>query len=315
MKHYGKLQDHIEKLRVLNYVGRLNSITKAAAVLHTTQAAASHSIRVLEDILGVKLLHREARGVQLTDSGKVLFEYSRRLFTEIQAVEAKTINPFSSGAGVLKIGTHETLAIHIWPPVFEKFSDAYPDTVVSLISDRVDGLVSGLLNRDFQIILSVEPIKHPRIIIKEVYEGKMGFYVSPKLASKRYPVLTKKIISLAEANQIPIMIDSSAHVRQGLPIPTFLMESGFTLERFFELNSFEASMRLAMRGFGIAAVPDKNAEDYVKQKLLVPLKVKEIKPSHFGDYRICASILKDQINQPMIKQFFQMTLDYFSITK
>ena len=110
MKHYGKLQDHIEKLRVLNFVGRLGSITKAASVLHTTHAAASHSIRVLEEILGVKLLHREARGVQLTESGKILFEYSQRLFTEIQSIEAKTINPFSSGAGTLRIGTHETLA-------------------------------------------------------------------------------------------------------------------------------------------------------------------------------------------------------------
>jgi DNA-binding transcriptional LysR family regulator len=310
LNQLGKLQDHIEKLRVLNYVGRMGSITKAAAAIHLTQAAASQSIRVLEDILGVKLLFREARGVQLTESGRVLFEFSQRLLSEIQGVEAKTINPFSSGGGVLKIGTHETLAIHVWPPVFEKFSDVYPDTVVSLISGRIDDLVSGILNRDHQIILSVEPLKHPRIKIEEVYAGRMGIYANPAAAAKRYPSLKKKKITVAEANLVPMMTDAAAHIRQGLPIPVFLMENGFTLDKFFELNSFEAAMRLAMRGFGLAVVPTRNAELYVKQKLLTPITITEVHDAKFGAHRICASILKDQVEQPIIRQFFQMTLDH-----
>lgn len=298
----GKLQDHIEKLRVLNFVGRLGSITKAAALLHITQAAASHSIRVLETVLGVKLLHREARGIRLTDSGKVLFDFSQRLLVDIQAAEMMTLNPYLPDAGVLRVGTHETLAIHIWPAFLEEFSKAHKKISISLISARVDGLVQGLLNREYQVLLTVEPLLQRDLHIEEVYQGVMGLFVAKD--AKTFSM------TLAEANDTPILTDASAHIRQNLPIPAFLLEQGFKLDRFFELNSFEAAMRLAMKGQGIAVVPERNAASYVKAGLLKPLKVKEINPKTFGKHKICASMLKENSKQPIIRLLFNELLEF-----
>ncbi len=298
----GKLQDHLEKLRVLNFVGRLGSITKAASLLHITQPAASHSIRVLEEVLGVELLHREARGIRLTDSGKVLFEFSQRLLADIQSAEVRTLNPYLPDAGVLRVGTHETLAIHIWPSFLREFKKKHTKISVSLISGRIDGLVQGLLNREYQILLTVEPLMQRDVQIEAVYHGVMGLFVGKGVAQSP--------ITLAEANEIPILTDASAHIRQNLPIPTFLLEQGFKLDRFFELNSFEAAMRLAMKGQGIAVVPERNAASYVKEGFLLPLKIKEIDHKKFGRHQISASMLKENSNQPIIRLLFNELLEY-----
>jgi DNA-binding transcriptional LysR family regulator len=311
METYSRLQDHIEKLRVLNYVGRSGSITKAASLLHMTQAAASHSIRVLENVLNIKLLHREARGVRLTDSGKILFDFSQRLLADIQSAEARTLNPYQQDTGVLRIGTHETLAIHVWPPFLRQFGERHPKVSVSLISGRVDGLIQGLLNREYQIVMSVEPLKHRDIQSEEVYAGVMGLFIGNSAATKSHPILKRDTLSLAAANEVPILTDASAHIRQNLPLPVFLMDHGFSLDRFYELNSFEAAMRLAMIGIGIAVVPERNASSYVKDGLLRPLKIKEINPKKFGNHRICASIVKEeQKHQPIIRLFFDELITF-----
>lgn len=311
MDAYGKLQDHIEKLRVLNYVGRSGSITKAATLLHITQAAASHSIRVLENVLNVKLLHREARGIRLTDSGKILFDFSQRLLVDIQTAEAMTLNPYQKDTGVLRVGTHETLAIHVWPPFLQQFAQHHPKVSVSLISGRVDSLIQGLLDREYQIVMTVEPLNHRDLQSEEIYTGVMGLFIGPSSVTKEHPILKRGTLSLAEANEVPILTDASAHVRQNLPIPTFLLDHGFRLDRFYELNSFEAAMRLAMRGVGIAVVPDKNAATYVKDGLLRPLKIKEINPKKFGKHRICASLVKEEHkHQPIIRLFFDELIAY-----
>lgn len=306
MKASGKLQEHLEKLRVLNFIGKSGSITKAAALLRITQAAASHSIRVLEQILDLKLLHREARGIRLTDSGKILFEFSERLFADIQSVEARTLNPYHPDAGVLRIGTHETLAIHVWPKFLQQFGERHPKVSVSLTCGRIDGLIKGLLSRDFQIVMSVEPLKHRDIRCEAIYEGSMGLFVANRPEGKPHPLVGRKSLSLSEANEVPIITDALAHIRQNLSIPVFLMDHGFTLDRFYELNSFEAAMRLAMTGMGIAVVPERNAHAYVKDGLLRPLKIEGLNLTKFGHHRICASVLKEEAKyQPVTRIFFE----------
>jgi len=304
MEISGNLYDHVEKLRVLNFVGRSGSITKAAALLHITHAAASHSIRVLETVLGVQLLHRQPRGIQLTESGKILFEFSQRLLADVRSVEMRALHPEQSLAGALRVGTHETLAVHVWPPFLQRFSKESPHVVVSLISGRIESLVAGLLNREYHVIVTVEPSEHREIDREPLYSGPMGLFVGTGAGVRRHPLLRQRVLDLSEANELPILTDAMAHLRQSLPLPVFLLDQGFRLERFYELNSFEAAMRLAMVGVGIAVVPERNAADYVRKGQLRPLRIREIKPATFGVHRVCASVRKDQRRIPLVRHFF-----------
>src|SRR5258707_11001953 len=77
------------ELRHLRYfvaVAETGSLTEAAERrLHTSQPSLSRQIRDLEDQVGVELLSRSARGVELTPAGKAFFDHARLALTQVEA--------------------------------------------------------------------------------------------------------------------------------------------------------------------------------------------------------------------------------------
>src|SRR4051812_49591563 len=77
----------LPRLHVLHVVGRLGSLTAAAAELSYTTSAVSQQIAALERETGAVLLERHARGVRLTEAGRVLVGHTAAVLTELRAAE------------------------------------------------------------------------------------------------------------------------------------------------------------------------------------------------------------------------------------
>src|SRR5580692_4426422 len=82
----GPLSSRVElrHLRVFEAVARLNSFTQAAEELAITQPALSRTVRQLEDALGVTLLDRSSRRVELTQAGRTFLDYVDRVLAELE---------------------------------------------------------------------------------------------------------------------------------------------------------------------------------------------------------------------------------------
>src|SRR5687768_17241870 len=76
-------------IRVLETVGRLKNLTRAAAELGMTQPAISYQIRQLEEAIGVALFKRLPKGVVLTADGQLLYEAACRAIVPIDAALTK----------------------------------------------------------------------------------------------------------------------------------------------------------------------------------------------------------------------------------
>ncbi|MGO9508864.1 MAG: LysR family transcriptional regulator, partial [Mycobacterium sp.] len=74
----------LRHLRVFAAVARLNSFTQAADELAITQPALSRTVRQLEDALGVTLLDRSSRHVELTQAGRTFLDYVERVLAELE---------------------------------------------------------------------------------------------------------------------------------------------------------------------------------------------------------------------------------------
>ena len=78
----------LNALRAFEATARHASFSKAADELHVTPAALSHQIRGLEDLLGLKLFHRRARAIELTDAARLIYPGIRTGFENLRgAVE------------------------------------------------------------------------------------------------------------------------------------------------------------------------------------------------------------------------------------
>jgi len=109
------------------------SFTRAAAVLHITQAAVSQHVAALEKELQTELFHRQGRSVQLTESGQRLREYARRILDLADEAVCKVGGSDRQVCRTLCIAASTVPAEWILPDLLARFHAEFPDVRESLI--------------------------------------------------------------------------------------------------------------------------------------------------------------------------------------
>jgi LysR family transcriptional regulator of beta-lactamase len=134
----------LNALRAFEASARHLSFTKAGLELHVTQAAVSHQIKSLEEILGVRLFRRLPRGLALTDEGQALIPVLEESFDRIQS----TLDRFENGhfREVVTVGAVGTFALGWLLPRLPAFRAAHPYVDLRLLTNnnRVDLAGEGL---------------------------------------------------------------------------------------------------------------------------------------------------------------------------
>jgi len=137
----------IEALIAFSTVMDAGSFSAAAARLGQTPSGVSRTIARLEKHLGLTLLHRTTRRLQLTDEGAWFLERARALLADIANTEAEAAARRSQPAGLVRVNAATPALDHLLAPLVPAFLDAYPlvqleltsgETVVDLIEERAD---------------------------------------------------------------------------------------------------------------------------------------------------------------------------------
>jgi DNA-binding transcriptional LysR family regulator len=119
-------------LRYFIAVAEELSFTRAAAVLHVAQSAVSAQIRFLEDSVGVTLLERNSRRVELTSAGRTFLQGAKKILFDLEEIARRTRRIGRAETGHLAIGFIGAQS-HEWMPlVLKRFRHKYPDVEVIL---------------------------------------------------------------------------------------------------------------------------------------------------------------------------------------
>jgi DNA-binding transcriptional LysR family regulator len=119
-------------LRYFVAVAEELSFTRAAAVLHVAQSAVSAQIRFLEGSIGVTLLERNSRRVELTGAGRTFLQGAKKLLFDLEEIARQTRRIGRAETGQLAIGFIGAQS-HEWMPlVLRRFRQKYPDVEVTL---------------------------------------------------------------------------------------------------------------------------------------------------------------------------------------
>ncbi|MER9935449.1 LysR family transcriptional regulator [Mesorhizobium sp. M0088] len=128
-------RDNLNELTAFLAVAREESFTRAAAKLGVSQSALSHTVRALEERLGVRLLTRTTRSVSPTEAGERLARTVGPRLDEIEAEIAALSALREKPAGTIRITAGEHAADAILWPALAKFLPDYPDIKVEIIVD------------------------------------------------------------------------------------------------------------------------------------------------------------------------------------
>ncbi|WP_433278203.1 LysR family transcriptional regulator [Pseudonocardia xinjiangensis] len=130
----------LRQLRYFLVVAQERSITAAAARLHLTQPPLSAQLARLEHDLGVTLLVRHRRGVDLTAAGRDLVEHARHLLADVDTA-AESVRRIGQGrSGRLALMFEATTAWSVLPPLVRRFHAARPDVELYFREDRTDAV-------------------------------------------------------------------------------------------------------------------------------------------------------------------------------
>lgn len=129
-------RQNVNDLLAFLAVARERSFTKAAARFGISQSALSHTIRQLEERLGVRLLTRTTRAVSPTEAGERLLERIGPHFDQIE-IEVDALNELRERpAGTIRIVAPDYAISSILWPKLDKFLPRYPDITVELLLDN-----------------------------------------------------------------------------------------------------------------------------------------------------------------------------------
>ena len=153
-------------------VVQAGSMSKAAALLNTTQPAVSRSIAELERTVGVRLLDRNPQGVEPTAYGRALLDGGVAAFDDLRQAVKNIEFLADPTAGEVRIGCTPLLAASFVSAVVDRLSRRYPRMVFHLVTGYVETLHRELSERnvDLLIVRRFGPIADERLDFEFLFD-------------------------------------------------------------------------------------------------------------------------------------------------
>ncbi|TQS88938.1 LysR family transcriptional regulator [Arthrobacter sp. TS-15] len=155
------------EIRQLSYfiaVAEERHFGRAAKRLHMAQPPLSQQIRQLEELLGVKLLNRTTRQVDLTAAGQVLLDRGRRIINELEILKADVLQVGQGATGVLRVGFAGSATYGVMPPIVRRAKQIMPSLSLSLHGEMLTpSMEEGLREGALDAALLRPPVASPEI--------------------------------------------------------------------------------------------------------------------------------------------------------
>lgn len=236
-------------LEIVRAIDRLGSVTAAAESLYVTQPALSHSIRKLEEALGLKVWTREGRSLRLTQGGEHLLSVANRLLPQFERAEQQ-LQQFAQGErGTLRIGM-ECHPCYQWLlKIAAPFLQAWPDIDLDVIQKFQFGGIDALYGHDIDILVTPDPLKKPGLLFVPVFD-----YEQVLVVGKQHPLRAAKHVEpeqLADETLItyPVSIDRLDIFSR------FLTPAGMTPKRHKLIETTDIILQMVACARGVAALP------------------------------------------------------------
>ncbi|WP_417692351.1 LysR family transcriptional regulator [Pseudomonas sp.] len=134
------------QLRAFILIAETSSFTRTAEQLHLSQPALSYSIRKLEETMGLQLLARNTRSVELTLAGEHFLPQARRMLRDMDDAVRDARDTLSLSRGSLRLAALPTAAASFLPVVIASFQRKHPGVRVSVLDGRA-GEIMGWVQR------------------------------------------------------------------------------------------------------------------------------------------------------------------------
>lgn len=158
-------------------VAKAKGFRGAAEILGMPNSTLSRRISALEKAIGLRLLHRTTRKVELTEAGQIYYERCKRIVDEARLAHEQLGEMLAQPSGVLRVSLPVDFAITYLAPLIAEFADLYPGITfdLDLTSRRVD-----LVSEPFDVAIRMGESENSQLIARPLAALTSHLYASPR---------------------------------------------------------------------------------------------------------------------------------------
>ncbi|HZD58886.1 MAG TPA: selenium metabolism-associated LysR family transcriptional regulator [Anaerolineae bacterium] len=261
---------NINQLRAFVSIVEKGTFSAAARTMGVSQPAVSLQIQALEEYIGVDLLDRRTKKVQLTEAGRLFYPTALQIVSQVDNVQHQLEELGESVRGRLSVGGSTIPGEYVLPKLLGRFKKEYPDVSITLRIGDTSEIAEQVISGELQVGLIGAKIGAGQLNARPFLHDELVFIVPAdhKLAQKH--VLTLSDLSEAEF----ITRERGSGTRQ--TIENYLTKHGLSIDGLnvvMELGSTEAVVNAVSAGLGVSMVSKWAAERSLKLGELVTVRV------------------------------------------
>jgi DNA-binding transcriptional LysR family regulator len=261
----------IQKIETFLAAAEKLSFSEAAKQLHLSQPTVSHQLKVLEQELDVRLFIRNNTGLRLTDAGRLLLPWARRLLHDTNDMREMMSSLQGDIVGELRIACSTTAGKYILPLMAARFCQQYPGIKVRILACGPEQTTLDLLDGEAHIGVVSSEIDDINLESQEFFQDTITLIV----ASNHRWALRKNIDPGEILEEKVIMREETSGTRR--VVLTELAKHDISLndlDVFMEMGNAEAIVRTVAAGYGISFVSSLASACPLERGNVVDLPVK-----------------------------------------
>lgn len=262
MSEFEVVELSLVKYEILNAVAEVHSFTKAAAQLGLTQSAVSHAISSLEKEFGFNLIHRNRRGVKLTEDGLTMLIEMRKVLAAEELLRQEAANVLGVAKGTVRIGIISTISANWMPDIIQIMDQSYPGIHIELregdyyeieqwlMNGEVD---CGFLNRSSSKQFEFLPLKRDLLLV---------------IVSSKSALYDKEVVDLKEIDEPFILSTYKGTNDVAMAFEAHQIEPNIR----FQLYDEQGILSMVSHHLGITILPQLAIKQLPKNVRALPLK-------------------------------------------
>jgi LysR family transcriptional regulator, hydrogen peroxide-inducible genes activator len=258
---------NLQDLRYLVAVAEHRHFGRAAEACNVSQPTLSSQIKKLEDELGVTLLERTNKRVDLTLVGGRILDHARRALAEAGQMEAVARAARDPLVGPLKLGVIPTLAPYLMPLILEPLRQACPQMTLELWEDQTRSLIDGLRNHRLDAALLATPPDAPEITSLALFDEPLlaALPLHHRLAVQKKvneDALAGELLLLADGHCLANQVLAACGARSGAARNATSGSRRGGMQASMQASTLDTLVNLVAAGYGTTLVPALAADSF-----------------------------------------------------
>jgi LysR family hydrogen peroxide-inducible transcriptional activator len=241
---------NLKDLKYLVALADTGHFGKAAERTYVSQPTLSAQLKKLEEYLGVKLVERQPKNVQLTDVGKQVVIRARRMLEQGDEIVALARNNTDPLSGRLKLALIPTVGPYLLPRVMQKIRKAVPNLGLMLYEYQTVPLLKRLRDGEIDLGIIALPSDQEGLESRVLYEEDFVLAVP-----QQHPLADKPTIKIQDLKGQALLLLEDGHCLRDQALEVCSRVDVHEVEDF-RATSLETLRQMVVAGLGITLLPE-----------------------------------------------------------